>query len=82
MTPHYQEYYSDKSDKKEPGDWEDPNPIFFPSIQKLKFEFFFGIPYNMKNKINASYLTTHLKESLEFYGIGAKTSVGYGFFEE
>ena len=82
MTPHYQEYYSDKNNNKEPGDWEDPNPIFFPSIQNLKFEFFIGYPNDVKNKISVSDLKTHLKEALKIHGIGAKTSVGYGYFEE
>lgn len=39
MNPHYTEYYSD-NDRKAPGDWENPVPIFFLTIKEgVEFEF-------------------------------------------
>lgn len=40
MNVHYQKYYSDATEKIPPGDWENPNPIFFLAIKEgIKFDF-------------------------------------------
>lgn len=74
MTPHYPKYYSDA---EPPADWQSPTPIKFLTVEKTKFEFF------LASKVNELLNKTYgwLKEALENYGIGAKTSLGYGVFE-
>ncbi len=73
MNPHYPEYYSGE---KYPGDWENPKPIKFLTVEKTIFRFIF-----LSNK--PGYLDKILKwikEVFEYKGIGAKTAVGYGYF--
>jgi CRISPR-associated protein Cmr6 len=77
MTPHYQPYYSDKDSKIPPADYFDPIPIKFLTVKDTKFQF--GL--TIKSKINAEKIINLLKNSLENYGIGAKTAVGYGYFK-
>lgn len=75
MNPHYQDYYSEN---KPPADWQNPNPIKFLTIEKTKFQF-----YLISRKPTLLDKAEEiLKESLKEYGIGAKTSLGYGLFEE
>jgi len=85
---HYPDYYNDK--KLPPADYQNPNPIPFLTVEKTEFEFLIGI----KDKDNKPIETGELKgeplktakgwleEALKNYGIGAKTSVGYGFFQD
>lgn len=75
MNPHYQDYYSEN---KPPADWQNPNPIKFLTVEKTKFQF-----YLISRKPTLLDKAEEiLKESLKEYGIGAKTSLGYGLFEE
>ncbi|MCR4432003.1 MAG: type III-B CRISPR module RAMP protein Cmr6 [Tepidanaerobacteraceae bacterium] len=74
MNPHYPEYYSGL---QPPTDWQQPNPIYFLTVEKAKFDFYLA----SKNPKLLSETLTWLKEALIQYGIGAKTSIGYGFFE-
>lgn len=77
MTPHYQDYYTGD---KPPADWLSPNPIHFLTVgQGTPFRFMVGLPDgddSLKSK-----LEVWLKEALETRGIGAKTSVGYGYWK-
>ncbi len=78
MTPHYGPYYSDE---KVPGDWHDPTPIPFLTVEKDQ-EFLFGlIPRNPGAEGNVEKVKDWLIEALEILGAGAKTNVGYGRFE-
>lgn len=74
MTPHYEGYYSGKTP---PADWQSPNPIKFLTIEKTKFRFY------LASKSNNLLPTAEkwLKDALQNFGIGAKTSIGYGYFE-
>ncbi|WP_051654190.1 type III-B CRISPR module RAMP protein Cmr6 [Persephonella sp. KM09-Lau-8] len=97
MNPHFPEYYEDKEGKIPPADWQNPRPIKFLVVKNTPFKFFIGmkkrtnIPESLKKfendeKIkNASklleYILELLKEAFEFNGIGAKTSIGYGYLQ-
>lgn len=70
MNPHYPEYYQGN---EPPADWQNPTPIKFLAIPKgTRFNFYFLNPYE--------HLETDLKNALSVFGIGAKTSLGYGIF--
>ena len=77
MNVHYPDYYSNEREPKPPADWQNPNPIIFLTIPK-------GTEFNFYFKNTAFYdknLKQDLKEALEYIGIGAKTSLGYGTLE-
>lgn len=76
MTPHYPEYYTGD---KPPADWQSPTPIHFLTIGKgTRFRFIIGTP-GIDNDL-ADKLSKWLKEALQNRGIGAKTAVGYGYW--
>lgn len=76
VTPHYPKYYSG-SEPKPPADWQSPNPIKFLTVEKTKFSFHFA----SREKELLEKAIEWLSEALKNYGIGAKTSLGYGIFE-
>lgn len=75
INVHYRSYYEGKDI---PGDWHDPVPIFFLAIEKgTKFRFILAST-DKQAVLKAREL---LMEALNVIGIGAKTSVGYGYFD-
>lgn len=78
MTPHYSNYYGKG---QPPLDSSSPVPIIFLTLEKTKFNFYFlGKDKDILDEIwNGSQGL--LAQALEENGIGAKTSVGYGYFE-
>jgi len=81
MTPHYGDYY-DKKKKVAPTDTQSPNPIPFLTVVG-EFRFFIASKKESieKYKIGDKSIKEWLKEALTNHGIGAKTAVGYGYFE-
>lgn len=89
MNSHFDEYYSDRSNTVPPADYHNPKPIFFLVVKDTKFEFTVGVK-NIDNKsiqkgifreeMPLSVAYTWMQKALKEYGIGAKTSVGYGYF--
>jgi CRISPR-associated protein Cmr6 len=78
MTSHFQKYYQGN---EPPADWQDPNPIYFLTVQNTKFLFAVAA----RRKESKDYVSTAmnwLKKGLEELGIGAKTAAGYGYFVE
>jgi len=75
MNPHYPKYYSEG---QPPTDWQNPLPINFLTVENTKFQFYLL----SKNKNLLSITKKLLKEALLNYGIGAKTSIGYGVFKD
>jgi CRISPR-associated protein Cmr6 len=74
MNPHYPDYYSKNIP---PADWQNPNPIKFLTVENTKFRF-----YLLSKKGSLLYEAKEwLEEALGEFGIGAKTSLGYGIFE-
>ncbi len=91
MNVHYQNYYSKD---EPPGDWENPVPIHFLTVKSgVDFKFtvlFDSFRYNLlddeKKKIldfpNISQLLDSLiNNALIEFGIGSKTRLGYGHFQ-
>jgi CRISPR-associated protein Cmr6 len=82
MNPHYGDYYSEK---KPPADYLTPNPIFFLTVKKTTFDFYLLAKKNsslLKKSLGDKKINDWLKSALHHHGIGAKTAVGYGYFEE
>lgn len=89
MTPHYGPYYADPENNP-PKDSYDPIPIPFLTVAP-KQSFLFAIaprrklPQDSKEGkrqlCDRKQLMKWLEESLEWYGAGAKTAVGYGRFQ-
>ncbi len=77
MNPHYPEYYTGNI---APADWQNPNPIFFLTLQNVKFRInLIYLEKDVKNlKIGERTLEEWLKEALQYGGVGAKTALGYG----
>ena len=80
MTPHYQGYYSRD---EVPGDWQNPNPIPFITVNTGQPFLFSVAPRNRTDDRNGSDLEKVLQwmeQALENIGAGAKTAAGYGRF--
>lgn len=83
MNPHYALYYSDKNNQTPPADYHDPRPLFFLTVKDATFDFYLGMKPKHQNKDKDDLLgktNTWLNEALTTHGIGAKTAVGYGYF--
>ncbi|MEG8945801.1 type III-B CRISPR module RAMP protein Cmr6 [Rosettibacter firmus] len=84
MNPHYGEYYQDL---EPPADYLQPTPINFLVVTNTDFKFILGTYKNIEvewndNKLSLLELARQFtEETLTKYGIGAKTSVGYGYFK-
>ena len=79
MNVHYPDYYSGKS---EPTDDQNPNPITFLTVKDTTFFFPIGIPKIRSNEdffVKGKSISDLVKFALEEKGLGAKTSVGYGY---
>lgn len=75
MNPHYPDYYGGETIP--PADWQNPRPIKFLTVEKTKFHFWLA----SRDADLLEKAENLLKSALKKYGIGAKTSLGYGFFE-
>ena len=81
MTPHYQKYYSGSEAQ---GDWQDPNPIPFLTVDEQQVFLFalaprkIGVP---ENQSDIEKVWQWVDQALQNVGAGAKTAVGYGRFE-
>ncbi len=74
MNPHYQPYYQQC---EQPGDWHQPNPIFFLTVpDDIEFQFALASRVDCKSELEKA--VELLKKALEEFGVGAKTSLGYG----
>ena len=89
MNPHFSPYYSETYNKP-PGDYYDPNPVLFWTVKNTSFLFMAGLKRGKEGKLitdvfgNGDMITVvgeWIEKSLSIFGIGAKTSVGYGRFE-
>ncbi|MDI3312520.1 MAG: type III-B CRISPR module RAMP protein Cmr6 [Thermoanaerobacterium sp.] len=77
MNPHYPEYYLQS---KAPSDWQNPNPVFFLTVERVIFNI--NLVYLESGirdlKIKDKTLEECMIEAFSWNGIGAKTSIGYG----
>ena len=83
MTPHHGDYYLPKTEGKRqaPSDTDDPVPVTFLSVTG-KFEIYVscdGAPDQAEQKEKSETLVLDLlTQALQEWGIGGKTSSGYG----
>lgn len=77
MNNHFQAYYGDPSGKTAPSD--DMNPIPVPFIV-VDSDSAFYFPVVAPDQDTLRRAIEFLKKALEEWGVGAKTSVGYGMF--
>lgn len=85
MNVHYPDYYRGEAP---PTDFQSPNPIAFLTVAEgTSFQFMIGVKENLEreeNDTNYESLLGRAEEllisALTHHGIGAKTAVGYGYF--
>ena len=76
MTPHHGEYYSGKNHP--PSDFDDPNPIQFLSVSGT-FQVAVSVDVAGDEGLKWTQLALDLlREALAAWGVGGKTSSGYG----
>jgi CRISPR-associated protein Cmr6 len=82
MNPHYPDYYQHK---KPPTAWQSPIPVYFLTVVPGT-EFAFAVGWRTELDETGSRLLVLARQWLEGglkeLGAGAKTTAGYGFFEE
>ena len=76
MNVHYPDYYNGS---KAPTDTQNPNPIFFLTVENTEFQFMLGCKEENENLLSIAF--EWLKNALQNNGIGAKTAVGYGYMK-
>lgn len=86
LTPHYQKYYGGVGNAAA-LDEESPIPSVFPAIcSGVTFQFVLAVPTPRVSPTQAKEILLSaekcLKHALVHHGIGAKTSAGYGFFQD
>ncbi len=92
VNAHFPRYYQQKSDERNPvapGDWQNPNPVFFLSVKDTRFRIHYARPSSDDPPTSAAFghksveqiILSGLPEALSNHGIGAKTAVGYGRME-
>ena len=80
MNPHYCEYYSDDTGTVPPGDYLNPVPIKFLTVAK-ETTFIFRAIVSRDMPGLAEKVKDAIKRSLTEEGVGAKTAIGYGLFD-
>lgn len=74
---HHRKYYEDQDG---PGDWEDPNPIYFMAIRADEHFSFALSDRHQRDDQLVELVQYWLEAALEIEGAGAKTAAGYGRF--
>lgn len=77
ITPHYGPYYGEG---KCPGDWYNPTPIPFLTVDKNQSFIFFVAPRSKENVKDCKQVVKWLDNVITTLGAGAKTATGYGRF--
>ncbi len=80
MNPHYGEYYSTDSNEIPPGDYLNTNPIKFLTVAKDTIFIFRALVDKEKSDL-VEMVKTAFRKALTEEGVGAKTAVGYGLFD-
>ena len=81
MTVHYSKYYQGS---EPPTDTQTPIPIPFLTVTKSPFLFLVGADEKLdiqSTKIDNKNIQEWLRSALTQHGIGAKTAIGYGYFQ-
>ena len=79
VNNHHPNYYAGDDD---PGDWEDPRPVYFLAIDAgNQFEFAISDRVRAANDNLLETACGWLRDALVIEGAGAKTAAGYGRFK-
>lgn len=78
LTPHHSKYMGGKL--KEPHDSEKPIPSYFPAVQPGKNSTYTFVLYANGAPNLLDTAEEWLTQAITLFGIGAKTSAGYGYF--
>lgn len=78
MNAHYPDYYGQN---KAPTNDQNPNPVTFLTVADTVFMFALA-PRRQGDEQDVAQAKTWLKKALAKYGIGGKTSAGYGYFTD
>ncbi len=78
MNAHYPDYYGQN---KAPTNDQNPNPVTFLTVTDTVFMFALA-PVVRKTKQDVDQAKKWLKKALAKYGVGGKTSAGYGYFTD
>lgn len=82
VNNHHPKYYGGKDDKEAPGDWEDPNPVYFLAVASgCEFDFALSKRSGDASDEDLELARQWLIGALAHLGAGAKTNAGYGSFE-
>jgi CRISPR type III-B/RAMP module RAMP protein Cmr6 len=84
VTPHHTKYHQGDKGYATAPDTEDPVPIFFPAVRAQGETDYFTfpiIPLRLAKEGDAAFSKRWLAHGLDLFGIGAKTSAGYGWFD-
>ncbi len=80
VTPHHKEYYESEGPNAKAWDTEKPSPNIFPAVKSGGL-YYFGLSERRKSSESSLIDTAEwLRAGLETWGVGAKTSSGYGWF--
>jgi CRISPR-associated protein Cmr6 len=86
MNPHYPDYYGGKD--KPPTNDQNPIPVTFLTVANASFTFAIAARPASEEKQrkeqseHVKKVSTWLLQALQTYGIGSKTSAGYGYFKK
>jgi CRISPR type III-B/RAMP module RAMP protein Cmr6 len=80
MNPHYPDYYGGS---KPPTNDQSPMPVTFLTVTNTTFTFALAPrnPKDLKHQADVETVKEWLREALQSYGIGGKTSAGYGYLK-
>ncbi len=67
--------------KEAPSGWMNSMPNNFLTIEKTGFGFSLALKKKEKDRELLDHTVNWLKKGLQEHGVGAKTSVGYGYFK-
>ncbi len=83
MNSHYPDYYNSLQSGaiKVPANNQSPNPITFLTIQDAVFTFALAVR-DPKYQEDLPIAQTLLQQAIQQYGVGGKTSAGYGYFQK
>lgn len=76
QTPHFRQYYA--GERENPLDNEQPLPLFFTCLQNAEFQIYIACSKAEIWKKYEKSVDRAMKGVFEEYGVGAKTSLGYG----
>ncbi len=79
MNPHYPDYYRENG-KHAPSNDQSPVPVTFLTVEGAMFAFAVA-PRSAEMRDDAAKALEWLKAALQKYGVGGKTSAGYGVFK-